>query len=203
MYNWEKCWWKGTVLTVCICGENILLGIVTCYWWCCQGMRGLSSSSSPTTERKRDKDRDRETERECVCGYILAAPETQDTELRRILYRRPMECLSTFCKSVHYKGRGWSQHVLVIHYLCIHPREPYPSHSRTSDNDIPNKGHNRKNDTLWDSFSIVLVHFNIQVEDSLSTKDKIAGPKRVHYSEISLYTTCWCSNWQVYKATSL
>ena len=54
--------------------------------------------------------------------------------------------------------------------------------SRASDNEHNSKrplykGHTR-------SLSIILIHFNLQLEDNLSIKDKMARSKCVHYSEI-------------------
>ena len=55
-------------------------------------------------------------------------------------------------------------------------------YSGTSIKEPTNKGY---------PFPIVVVDFNLQEEDNLSTENKMAGPKSVLYSEVSLYSHCY------------
>ena len=49
--------------------------------------------------------------------------------------------------------------------------------------DMLNKEHRKTSLTLRST----LVHFNARSEDNLHIKDKMAGPKCVHYSEVPQY----------------
>ena len=56
--------------------------------------------------------------------------------------------------------------------------------------DTLNKGHNRKNLSIKDAVlrrSLLYYTSSLQREDNLSIKNKMAGPKHVHYSEVPLY----------------
>ncbi len=54
-------------------------------------------------------------------------------------------------------------------------------YSETSD-----KGHSERGQTSKQRANLVYILYT--KEDNLSTKDKMLGPKRVHYSEVPLYT---------------